>query len=277
MMKVHADLNACSPRDFLQWLHKKLYLMNLGLAITVTTLVLLPRFLTKSFDFSRVWSSFIIFFVVTFLQTFYDNMIVYDVRYEKISWLNTFLFAGVYAVSMVFVSFVIKPNCGYYYIPFSLLISMFVVGKTKIALRPERSSEGFLHVLPKRIAAQRTSIYLFYAILIGGTYGAYSLCHVKFYLAYGGAFFVGMLCEEFFIVTKIYKQKVVLWRGVAEILWAGICTGISVGIIWGLVSYFHLSTKTGYQQATLMSLLVVKLLEPLGSWWLSLRHENKMR
>ena len=138
---------------------------------------------------------------------------------------------------------------------------MRVVGKLKAALWPITQRQGFFVELPAVLELVQVGRYGFYAFLVGITYMAYGKYGYNFIYAFPAAYFIGMIYEEGYNLIKVYKQQITTKRLFAMIAWSLFCVIAATAMVVILMKQFG---YTG-QAATITSVLVVKLMQPLGS------------
>lgn len=247
--------------DFLTWLSKKLYLTNVGLYATIIVIMVLPKLFIKTFEISPAFASFAAFFIVAFVRAAYDSVVIYETPVKSLSLHKMSILSLVTSVVMAFVAAYLRPMLGYFSIPVALIISMIVVGKLKEALWPSVERPGFLHELPAKLDINKKGTYCFYAILVGIAYIAINKYGVSFVTAFSTAFFIGMMLEEFYTMTKVYDQNITSKMAFSMIVWSASCAIVSTAIVMFMMKYFGFAG----QAATIASVVLIKLIQPLGS------------
>ena len=247
---------------FLNWLSTKLFLINVGFYATIGLIMFLPGVMTNNFAIPAMVASFIAFFIVSFLRTAYESLVVYEAPFKSLSLHKMLILTLVMSVAMSLVSYFLKPMIGFFSIPVAIVISMLVVGRLKTFLWGTHERPGFFAELPAKLQILSRGRYGFYGLLVGITY---YVCHTYgmnfFVYAFAAAFFVGMLFEETYMLIKIYNQKLTAKSFVGMIAWSIACALLSTAIVMIMIKYF------GYagQAATITSVILVKLLQPVGS------------
>ncbi len=247
--------------DFLHWLSTKLYLINIGMYATIGLIMVLPVFLAKFFGINPFIASFATFFVVSFLRAAYESLVVYESSVKNLSLHKMLLLVFVTASVMSLVSYYLKPMLGYFSIPVAILISLRVVAKLKAALWPAHERPGFFHELPGKLDLNKFGMYGFYVFLVGITYMGYGKYGFDFNYAFAVAFFIGMMFEEFYNFTKIYDQELAAKSLAAMIIWSAFCAITASALVWVMVGIAGISG----QPATIISVVLLKLIQPLGS------------
>lgn len=247
--------------DFLYWLSTKLYLSSVGMYATIIAVMALPSFFIKAFGFSPFWAGFTAFFIAAFLRATYESLVIYEVPVKNLSLHKMLILTLVTSGTMSLVSIFLKPKLGYFSIPVALLVSIRVVGKLKASLWPATQRPGFFSELPAKLDVNKLGMYGFYGFLVGITYMAYGKYNIDFNYAFAGAFFVGMMFEELYNATALYEQKVNLKLVVLLGIWVTICAVLVSAMVWVLMQQFGFTGQT----ATIMSVILLKLIQPLGS------------
>lgn len=243
-----------------QWLSKKLFLANLGFYSTIAAVMTLPSVFV-SMDIPPLLASFFAFFIVVFIRAGYESLVIYEAKFHQIEPLKMAALSAITATSSSLISFFAKPALGYFAIPVAVMVSMLIVNKIKAILWPAHERQGFFAQMPAALNEVTFARYRFFAILVLGTYFAYGKYGISFPLAFPASFFVGMMVEEWSVIINAYKQKIGNKQIIGSIIWSIICSAEAIGIV-GLL-------KNGldfpYQTATIIGVLVIKLIQPLGS------------
>lgn len=247
--------------DFLSWLSKKLYLTSIGMYATVGSIMVLPIFLTRFFGIQPLVASFTTFFVIAFLRAGYESVIVYEAPIKDLSLHKMLILSLATSSVMAITSYYLKPEIGYFSIPVAILISIKVVAQLKTILWGTHERSGFFAKLPEKLDLNKYGMYGFYIFLVGITYFGYGKYGFDFNYAFTAAFFVGMTYEEIYNVLKIYNQTLTIKSLISTILWAATCSFTASAIVWAMIGFMHVSG----QPATIISVVVVKLIQPLGS------------
>lgn len=247
--------------DFLSWLSTKLYLISIGMYATIGLIMVLPVFLTRFFGIWPLVASFIAFFVVSFLRAAYESLVVYESPVKSLSLPKMLLLTFVTASVMSLVSYYIKPSVGYFSIPIAILLSLRVVTQLKAALWPAHERPGFFHELPTKLDENKFSMYGFYVFLVGISYLAVARYNLDFNYSFAAAFFIGMMFEEFYNLTQIYDQKPTAKPLLAMFIWSATCAITASALVWVMVGIAGISG----QPATIISVILLKLIQPLGS------------
>lgn len=247
--------------NFFNWLSKKLYLFNIGFYSTIIILMVLLPFLINI----GMWvflAAFFSFFVVCFLRALYENLIIYEVPIEKLSLSKIFILSLITSVIFSFIYYFLKPSLGYFSIPVDVIVSSFIIGKLKKYLWKDKPAQiDFFIKLPEKLNINKCSTYGFYIFLVGITYIAYAKYNFNFFWAFAVAFFIGMVFEESYNLTKLYEHKLDFKLFIKVILWSLLCATISTTIVFLMMTRFGCSG----QLATITSVMLVKLIQPLGS------------
>lgn len=247
---------------FLHWLSKKLYLATAGFYLTIGLVMVTPPLVVKTTGLPLLVAGFIAFFVVIFLRTAYESVVIYEAPLSSLSPQKMSIFALTSATVMGLVTTFLQSSLGYFSIPISVIISLLTVGKLKAKLWQTTHREDFFAQLPTKLSAIGTGRYLFFAILVGITYFAYGKYNLSFPLTFATAFFIGMIVEELYNLTKVYEYTPNLKMVTDTIMWSALCTFAATTIIVALISALKLSGPT----ATIISVFVMKLVQPLGSY-----------
>jgi hypothetical protein len=245
--------------DFVTWLSKKLYEINVGFYLTVGLIMTLPALFALS-GIPAFIARFIAFFIVCFLRAAYESVIVYETPLKKLSLPKMLLLSFVTASCLSLVAHFLRPRIGDFSIPLSFIISMRVVGKLKAELWPTHERPGFLALLPAKLQLLTWARYGFFLLLVGISYLAYGRLDINFIYAFTAAFFVGMIFEELYSTTKIYEQPISKKLLFATVVWSIICAVGATAIVI-LADYLGASN----QAATIIGVIIVKLIQPLGS------------
>jgi len=245
--------------EFLPWLATKLYLVTVALYATVGIVMVLPTALMAC-GMPPLGATFAAFFVVSLIRSLYESVVIYQTPTNKLAWEKILMLVLVNASVMTYVYCAIKPSLGYFSIPVALVISMAVVTRIKAALWPNHVPAGFFTQLPEKLQTNMLGNYGFFAILViiaRTTYGSYG---IPFEYAFPAAFFVGMLFEESYKLIKVYELELHTKTAVAIAAWAACCA-----IIATVITILMIKLGCPPPAATIASVVMVKLLQPLGS------------
>jgi hypothetical protein len=132
---------------------------------------------------------------------------------------------------------------------------------------------GFFAELPAMLDLSTLGSYRFYGILVGIAYTFYGKYDFNFALIFPIAIIVAMLVEELFIMTKLYKITPTVKSIMYLITWSAACAIASTAGIIMLIKKF------GYagQPATIIGVILLKLIQPLGSQLFVYRFKERPR
>lgn len=246
--------------DFVNWLSKKLYEVNVGFYLTVGLIMALPALFVLS-GMPEFIARFSAFFIIAFLRAAYESVVVYETPVKKLSLPKMLLLTFVTASCLSLVAHFLRPQIGYFSIPVSFVISMLVVGKLKTFLWSATQRTGFIALLPEKLKLVSRARYGFFLALVGISYLAYGRFGVDFIYAFTAAFFVGMMFEELYNTTKIYEQSITKKLAIATVIWSIVCAVAATLFVVVLIKQVGVSN----QAATIISVILVKLIQPLGS------------
>lgn len=250
--------------DFLQWLSTKLYFISIGFYLTVSVVMVLPFFINKLFEIQPFLASFIAFFIVSFLRAIYESLVIYEAPVKSLSPRKMLMLSTVTSIVILSVSYFLKPKLGYFSIPIAIIASMIVVGKLKAMLWGTTPRPGFFTELTNKLELLSLGRYGFFGLLVGTAYTAYGRYELNFFYTFAVAFFIAMVFEELFNLTKIYEQQMTV-RSVAIIsIWAIVCAALSAMIVTIMMIHFGYSG----QAATITSVVLLKLIQPMGLNWI---------
>ncbi|MFH1254238.1 MAG: hypothetical protein V1646_02285 [bacterium] len=247
--------------DFLQWLSSKLYLINIGMYATIGAVMILPALFVKHLGLPLLWASFSAFFIVLFLRAAYESLVIYEAPFKSLSLHKMLILTFVTSSVMSFISIFLKPKIGYFAIPIAIIIAMVIVGKLKAALFPSAERPGFFHELPAKLAINKFGMYGFYVFLVGISYMGYGKYNFDFSYVFAIAFFIGMIFEESYNLVKIYNQNFSTKILIPMIIWSIICAITASAIVWLMVDIAGIDG----QPATIASVIMLKLIQPVGS------------
>ncbi|MFA6535791.1 MAG: hypothetical protein WCS92_06060 [Candidatus Babeliales bacterium] len=247
--------------DFLQWLSTKLYFINVGMYATIGAVMILPALFVKHLGLPLLWASFSAFFIVLFLRAAYESLVIYEAPFKSLSLHKMLILTFVTSSVMSFISIFLKPKIGYFAIPIAIIIAMVVVSKLKAALFPSAERPGFFYELPAKLAINKFGMYGFYVFLVGISYMGYGKYNFDFNYVFAIAFFIGMIFEESYNLVKIYNQNFSTKILISMIIWSVICAITASTIVWMMVGMIGI----GGQPATIASVILLKLIQPLGS------------
>lgn len=248
--------------DFLCWLSTKLYVINVGFYATVGLIMLLPHSIVYIVAIPAFAASLMAFFVVLFLRTIYETMVVYEVSFKRLSFGSMLIFSVIMSVVLALVSYFLKPMIGFFSIPVSIMLSTMLVGKCKAVLFVVKPRPGFFVELPAKLKIDVLARYGFFAFLVGGTYFVCQRCGMDLFIyAFAVSFFIGMLFEETFLMLKLYDQDFTVKSAIGLTVWTITCALVSTAIVAVMLKYAGCSGAA----ATITSVIVIKLIQPLGS------------
>jgi hypothetical protein len=247
--------------DFLSWLSTKLYLINVGMYATIGLIMVLPKLFVSNLGMQPLVASFIAFFIVSFLRAAYESVIIYETTIKNLSIYKMLILTFCTASAMSLISFFLKPKIGYFAIPVAISIAAMIVGRLKAVLWPSTEHPGFFSELPAKLELNKQVMYRFYAILVGISYLAVAKYNFDFNYSFAAAFFIGMMFEEVYNVRYLYDRELSDKVLVSMTAWAAICAITASALIWVMVGFMHLSGKP----ATIISVVLLKLIQPLGS------------
>lgn len=244
-----------------RWLWKKLYLYILALYTSIGVIMLLPSWCSTTLQLPRPFALLLSFILVSFARALYEGVILYEAKLAQFLSSKLVFFALLNGGMMTALVYFIKPELGYFAIPLSMVISSVVVNALKNALWPARERTGFFALFPKKIKQMMSHVYRFYIIFVGLTILGYNHYGISFLLALSGAFFIAMLIEEFYNLTALYQMPIVAKTVVITVLWSALCAVSISALVWLLMQQLCYSG----QAATIISVVIVKLLQPLGA------------
>lgn len=247
--------------DFLRWLSKKLYFTSVGLYATIITIMVLPTLFIKTFGIPQAIASLTVFFIISFVRAAYESLVIYEAPIKSLSLPKMLFLSAITASAMFIAAHFLKPKLGYFSIPVSIAVAMMIVGKLKAELWPSAERQGFFHDLLTKLEVSKKGMYGFYAILVGIAYIAYNKYHINFNLAFAAAFFIGMIFEEAYNMIQVYDRPMTPKAVVATLTWSSVCAIISTLIVCVMIGMFGFEGKT----ATITSVVLLKLIQPLGS------------
>ena len=243
-----------------RWLSKKLCWANLGFYATVALVMGLPPIIA---GFTPVTSliSFCIFFAVAFVRAAFESMVLYEAPIKSLSLDKMGKLSAATSAIIVLLGKFLKSKLGYFSIPVSLIISIFATKRIKAALWPTTERSGNFALLDKKLNLLAIGRYIFYGLLVGLTILGYGKFGYLFYAVFGAAFFVGMVCEELYNLVVIYEQRITANIVVRMLAWSACCGIACALIVMGIMQGFGY----GGQPATIIAVIVLKLIQPLGS------------
>lgn len=246
--------------DFLRWLSTKMYQVNIGMYLTIATVMSFPTVFTKLLGTPPYAASFCSFFIVSFIRAAYESLVVYQAPIKSLSPRKMIILSFALSCIMSFVSIFLKPKLGYFSIPIALVISMLIISKLKTALWPATTRTGFFAELPAILQLVPMGRYGFFGFLAGISYVAYGKYGFNFYYTFTVAYFIGTMFEELYNLHKIYEQSLNIRSIVLIAIWAAFCAITSVAIVMVMMQ------NLGYtcQAATIASVVCVKMVQPLG-------------
>jgi len=136
---------------FSKWLSKKLYLITLGTYATICIIMILSFFLTNFFAIPPIAASFISFFIILFLYTAYENVIVYETPVKNLSLPKMLIPVLVPSITMSLISYFMKPSIGYFSIPVAVIISLIFINELKATLWPTTECPDFFTKLSTKL------------------------------------------------------------------------------------------------------------------------------
>jgi len=83
---------------------------------------------------------------------------------------------------------------------------------------------------------------------------------MNFYISFGCAFFVGMIFEEVYNRIKLYEQQIALKSLIETNFWSAFCAAGCALLVFIFMQKLGLSG----QLATIASVILIKLIQPLG-------------
>ncbi len=247
--------------DFLKWLSTKLYLATIGFYGTICLVMTLPTLSTKVLETPQLLANFAAFFIVVFLRAAYESLVIYETPAKSLSLGKMLILTFVTSSTMALMAYFLKPKLGYFSIPIALVISMVLVGKLKSALWPTHERPGFFHTLPLKLSQAATGRYIFFGFLVGIAYLAVGKLGCSFSYSFTTAYFIGMLLEEAYNTTHLYEQPIKVNLFIPLFFWALCCALLSTALIITMMKGFSFSG----QIATITSVIMIKLIQPLGS------------
>lgn len=245
-------------KDFVKWLSKKLYLVQLAFYATVGLIMLTPFLLVKYFGLNQLIASFISIFVIAFLRAGYETLVIYEAPAKHLSPSKMAALSFATALLNTVISYFLKPALGYFSIPVSIIISLVFVVKLKAALWPAGARPGFFAFLPEKLSLVANGRYRFFIFLVGIAYVGYGKLGYSFPITFSIAYLVGMLFEEYYNLTKVYELKLKTKSGFALIILALLFAITSSAITVLMIKGFGFSG----QVATISSVVLLKLVQP---------------
>lgn len=248
-------------QNFALWLWKKLYLSIIALYASIGIVMLLPTWCTETLQLPRPLALFVSFFIISYARVLYESMLLYETKFSKKQLLiKSLQFALINGGCMTVLVFLIKPVLGYFAIPLSIVLSSLAVKTLKSILFPSKENVGFLVELPNKISLMMSHTYRFYLIFVGLALLAVKAYAVNFFLAFTGAFFIAMLIEEITNIQELYQYTLTMKIVTLTIFWSILCAVGTGSLVWLFMQQLCYPGPL----ATILSVIAIKLLQPLG-------------
>lgn len=247
-------------KNFINWLSKKIYLMNLSVYATIDVIMLLPTICMAIVCLPFIVSLFIAFFLVTILRSYFESMIIYEIHIKQLPTSKIIYFSLLNALILTTIYFFIKPKLGAFAIPVTIFVSLAIVKRLKKFFFTTKSREGFFERLSEKLNNNSVSMYGFYAFLVPITLILYKFLNLNFFIAFFIGYFIGMFFEEYYNLIKAYEIKLSLKSLTKLLIWTIICSLMSCLIIYAMMSYNYSG-----QVSTIISVIIMKLIQPLGT------------
>lgn len=228
---------------------------------TVGVSMLLPFFLVSMLGMPQLIASFTAFLLISLSRSFFESMVIYKAPFNRLLVPKLVVLSVATAITMTALLSYLKIYCGNFAIPVAVILSRIIVGMLKTALWQATIRPGFFAELPAKLQLNMTGAYYFFGILVGITYMGYGKYGFNFEYIFPAAFFIGMICEELYILANVYELQPSSSTLFRLIPWAAACAIASTTIIVAMMKGFGCSG----QVATIISVILIKLVQPLGS------------
>lgn len=247
--------------DFLRWLSLKLYLTNAAMYATVGVSMLLPFLLLQALALPQLVASFVAFLIISLSRAFFESIVINEAPINNLAMSKLLTLSVATAATMTVVLFYLKGPCGNFVIPLAVIISRKIVGALKTALWQNTVRLGYFAELATKLQFNMTGTYYFFGALVGITYTMYGKYGFNFVYIFPAAFLIGMICEELYFLINVYETEPSIKTIFRLVVWAAICAIASTIIV---IAMMKMLGFTG-QVATIVSVILIKLVQPLGS------------
>ena len=247
--------------DFLKWLSLKLYLTNAAMYATVGLSMLLPFLLLQALAMPQLIASFVAFLIISLSRAFFESIVINESPINGLAVSKLLTLSVATAATMTIVIFYLKAPCGNFVIPLAVIISRKIVGALKTALWQNTVRLGYFAELATKLQFNMTGTYYFFGALVGITYFAYGKYGFNFAYIFPSAFFLGIICEELYFMINVYEIEPGINTMFRLMAWAAACAIASTIIV---ISMMQLLGCSG-QVATIVGVILIKLVQPLGS------------
>ncbi len=208
---------------------------------------------------------FIGYFIIVLARTFYDQLILYELKSTQLNLKNNLIFTSASACVFVILYHFLRAPLGEWAAPVTLIIAMKVMAEIKkiIWASTSTATSKVLTLYTQKFQRYMQSLYGLFLIIALVTYKLTTLYGMKsFYFAFAASIFLGLLFEQIFCYITIYNikltAKVVLKLIALALLFAVLCSGL----VFILMQIMGMSGKT----ATIIGIITLKLIQPLVSY-----------
>ncbi|HBL98308.1 TPA: hypothetical protein DDZ86_01545 [Candidatus Dependentiae bacterium] len=240
----------------------KFYLFSIGFYVAIAGFFG-SMYLLK--ELPQLLAVFIGYFIIVLARTFYDQLILYEVKSTQLSLKNNAVFSAASACVFVILYHFLKAPLGNWVTPVTIIIAMKVMAEIKKIIWPNRSTttSEVLTLYTQKFQRYMQSLYGLLLIIALFTSQLTTLYGMKsFYFAFAASIFLGLLFEQIFCYITIYNIKLTT-KGVLKLialalLFAILCSGL----VFILMQIMGMSGKT----ATIIGIITLKLIQPLVSY-----------
>ena len=243
-------------------LANKLYLFSIGLYAAIASVFGWLYIFYSVLGLNQLASIFIGYFITVLWRSFYDQLIIYELKIEQLNIKNNFILATIGAFVLAVLYYFIKPLLGDWSVPVTVLIAMRIMGQLKNLLWPNSNNKlpDFFVLYSQKLQLYIRGLYGFFIGIALITYQSVKLFGTSyFYFAFAFSILVGLLFEQFYDLIVIYKIKPTKLIIAATIVIAVISSISCSVLIFILMQFMGFSGKA----ATIFGIIVLKLLQPL--------------
>ena len=244
----------------------KFYVFSIGFYAAIACFFGSLYLLHSLCGLSQPMAVFIGYFIIVLARTFYDQLMLYELKPAQLNLKDNIAFACASACVFVILYHFLRAPMGDWAAPITIIIAMKVMAEIKkiIWTSTPRNTSKVLALYAQRFQRYVQSLYGLFIIIALVTYKLTTLYGIRsFYFALVAGVFLGLLFEQTFCYKRVYEVKlltvsVISRLVVLALLFAILCSGL----VFILMQVVGMSGKT----AAIIGVITVKLTQPLISY-----------
>jgi hypothetical protein len=245
-----------------QRLANKFYLTNVGLFLAIAGVLGFMYILNSIVGLSLVAAIFIAYFIVVLCRTFYDQLLIWEVKPCHINVKSNLILATIGSGVLTTLYYFTRAPLGNWAIPVTVILSMKIIGEIKKILWPSSAGKlpDFFKIYAQKIQTYVWGLYGFFLAVALITYQLVkSYGSSYFYFSFAAAVFVGLAAEQLYDLVAVYEIKPTPKATATIIIFSALLSVFCSGFVFLAMQLIGFSGKV----ATISGVILLKLIQPL--------------